>query len=93
MTLLEGDAEYVTALNGLGLVVCVDLDDVVTALTLGLEDGQSFVSVAGCDDAVGHLDCQQACGVCVALVGQGNPVAVRAQTVGTACTCVCACDG
>ena len=81
VALLEGDAEDVTALDGVGLIVGVDLHHVVGALFLCLEDGKGLVSIAGGNDAVGHLRGKEPGGGLVAHVAQGGPVAVGAQTV------------
>ena len=91
--LLKGDAEDVLGLLGGRHVVGVDLDDVVLAGLLGLEDLKSLVGIAGSDDAVGNLALEVAGHVGVAGVGQGHPVAVGAQAVGTAGADVGAGDG
>lgn len=67
--LLKRDAEDVPPLNGGGGVIRVDFHHVVPALALGLQDLQSFRGVVRGDDAVGHLQGQEAGGVPVAGVG------------------------
>ena len=81
--LLEGDTEDVLVLHGLGGIVRVDLHHIIAALALGFEDGQGLVGVARGDHAVGYLQGQVAGGVGVAHIGEGGPVAVGAQPVGT----------
>ena len=92
VTLLKADAENVALLDRLGLVVRVDLDNVVAALALGLEDFEGLSGEVRRDDAVGNLVCEVGSGVCVTGVGQSRPVAVGAQTVRAACTDVSACN-
>ena len=93
VTLLEADAENVALLDRLRLIVRVDLDNVVAALALGLEDLEGLSGEVRRDDAVGNLVCKVGSGVCVASVGQSRPVAVGAQTVSAACADVRTCDG
>ena len=93
VTLLKADAENVALLDRLRLIVRVDLDNVVAALALGLEDLEGLSGEVRRDDAVGNLVCEVGSGVCVAGVGQSRPVAVGAQTVSTACADVRTCDG
>ena len=83
-TLLEGDAEHVFALNLSGHVRRVDAHHVVLAALLGGQNRKRLVGVARRYDAVGHFLFQIACHVCVARFGKRHPVAVRAQTIGTA---------
>ena len=79
--LLEGDAEHVLALQLFRLVGGVDLDDVVIALALGLEDFEGLGLIAGGDHAVGHLGLDELRGGDVAHVGQGDPVAEAGHAV------------
>ena len=79
--LLEGDAEYILALQLFRLIGGVDLDDVVIALALGFEDFEGFRLIAGGDHAVGHLGLDELCGRDVAHVGQGDPVAKAGHAV------------
>ena len=80
--LLEGDAEDVLVLLGSGDIVRVDLNHVVVALLLGFEDLQGLVGIAGGNDAVGDLILEVLRSGGIAHIGQGRPVAVRAQPVG-----------
>ena len=82
--LLEGDAEHLLALHGLGAVGGVNLDDVVRSLALLAQNLQGLFRVVGGDDAVGDLAFQQQRRGLVARVGQRHEVAVRAHAVGTA---------
>ena len=81
--LLEGDAEDVLVLLGSGDVVRVDFNHIVVALLLGFEDLQGLVGIAGGNDAVGDLILEVLRSGGIAHIGQGRPVAVRAQPVGT----------
>ena len=85
--LLEGDAEHLFALDGVGAVIGMDLDDVVSPLPLPLQNFQRLGRIAGGDDAVGYLAGDDARRDLVALVGEGDPVAegrhpVRAARAG-----------
>ena len=91
--LLEGDAENVLVLLGSGDIVRVDLHHVVVALLLGLQDLQGLVGITGGNDAVGDLVLQVPGGGGVAHIGEGRPVAVRAQAVGAPGTDVGTGDG
>ena len=82
--LLEGDAEHLLALDGLGPVGEVDVHDVVVALLLGLEDLQGLGLVAGGDDAVAHLMLDDLGGGHVAHIRQSDPVAEAAHPVSAA---------
>ena len=79
--LLEGDAEHVLVLLGGGDVGRVDLNHVVAALLLGLQNLQGLRRIAGGDDAVGDLGLEVVRRRRVAHVGEGRPVAVGAQAV------------
>ena len=91
--LLEGDAENVLVLLGSGDIVRVDLHHVVVALLLGLQDLQGLVGITGGNDAVGDLVLQVPGGGGVAHIGEGRPVAIRAQAVGAPGTDVGTGDG
>ena len=93
MTLLEGDAEDVLQLGFGRHVIGIDLHHVVGALALGLQNLQRLVGVARRDDAVGHLTRQIAGHIGIAHIRQRRPVAIRAQTVGTAGADVGTSDG
>ena len=82
--LLKGDTEDLLVLLGIGDVVRIDLDDVVIAVALALEDLQGLGLVAGGDDAVGDLALDDLRGGDVADLGQGDPVAEGAHAVGAA---------
>ena len=86
--LLEGDAEYLLVLQGIGHVVRVDLDDVVVAVPLLAQDCQRLIGVTGSDHAVGNLTLDDHSGGHVAHVRQSDPVAEGGHTVGAAGTCV-----
>ena len=91
--LFEGDAEHLLALLHFGHVVGIDLNDVVVALALLLQDLQGFGLIAGGDDAVGHFPLDHLGGGHVAHVAQGNPVAEGAHTVCAAGTGISAGQG
>ena len=93
VALLKADAENVALLDRLWLVVRVDLDNVVAALALGLEDLEGLSGEVRRNDAVGNLVCEVGSGVCVTGVGQRRPVTVGAQTVSAARADVRTCDG
>ncbi len=93
ISLLESDAVYMTALNGIGLIIGIDLYDVVSALFLTAEDLESFVGVSRGDNAVGYLLKQIAGGGFVAGVAESGPVSIRAETVSSAGLDICTGDG
>ena len=81
VALLEADAENITLLDRLWLVVRIDLDHVIAALALGFQDLERFCGEIRGDDAVRDLVCEVGCGVRIAGIGQRRPVAVGAQAV------------
>ena len=82
VSLFEGDAEDIAALDGGGLIIGVDLNHIIASLALGFQDIQGLVGIARGDDAVGYLSGQEAGGIPVAHIGQGGPVSEGAQPVG-----------
>jgi len=84
--LFEGDAVNILGFDGFGLVFGIDFNDVVSALSLALEDFESFGFVSGSDDTVGNFTSDELCGGYVTYIGESNPVTEGAETVGTACT-------
>ena len=80
--LLEGDAIDLLLLLLGGDVIRVNGHHIVAALPLGLQDFQSFLAVAGGNDAVGHLPGNEGSGKRVAGIGQGHPVPKGAHPVG-----------
>ena len=91
--LFEGDAVNIFGFDGCGLVFGIDFNDVVSALSLALEDFESFGFVAGSDDTVGNFTSDELRGGYVTNVGESNPVAEGAETVGTACTNISTSEG
>ena len=87
-TLLEGDSVDLLALDLRRNVVRVDLDYVVVALLLALEDLEGFRLVSGSDNAVGYLAVDYSRGGNVAYVGQRDEIAVAAHSVSAPCPCV-----
>ena len=86
--LFEGDAEHLLALDGLGAVGRIDLDDVVRALPLLAKDLECLIGVGRCDDTVADLTLdEEGCGT-VAGVGEGDEVAVGTHAVSTAGTSI-----
>ena len=84
VALLEGDAEDILLLDRCTLVVRIDLDDVVLAALLGVQDLERLVRIARGDDTVAHLMLEVLCGALVADIGKCCPVSVRAHAVGAA---------
>ena len=93
MALFERDAEDVLVFLLGADVVGVDLDDVVVALLLRLEDLESLIGVTWGDDAVGNLELQVVRDIGIAYIRKSGPVAIRAKAIGTACADVGAGDG
>ena len=87
-SLLEGDAEHFLVLDGVGYVVRVDLDDIVGAFPLGLEDSQCFVGVARSNHAVAHFAVDEAGSSFVTGVAQCDEIAIGRHAVGTTGTYV-----
>ena len=92
VSLLECNAEYHLGLLLRRHVVRVDLDDVVAALSLGLQQLERFVSISRSDDAVRNLSLDELCSRYVADVRQSYPVTERAHSVGSSCSCISACE-
>ena len=91
--LLKGDTEYLLMLNGSGNVIGIDLNDIIAALSLGLEDLKCLGLVAGSDDTVGYLALDKTCRSYVANVGKSYPVAKGAHSVSAAGSCISASEG
>ena len=92
-SLLEGDAEYLLALDGLRLVGGIDLDDVIGTLALVLQDLDGLRCEVGSYHAVAHLALQQLGCRGVAGVAQGYEVTIARHTVCTARSGIGTCDG
>ena len=92
-SLLKGDAKNLFGFLNNRNVIGVDLNDVVVALSLALENFKCFGLVAGSDNAVGYLALDEECGGNVANVREGYPVAKGAHTVGAARSCIGASQG
>ncbi len=82
--LLKPHAKDLLALNGLRYVVSINLNHVIGALALGLENLQCLGRIAWGDDTVTHLTLdEKGCGL-VAGVAERTEVTIGAHTVGTA---------
>ena len=81
--LLESDAKYLLAFDGGRHIVGVDANDIISTLTLGLEDFKRFFGEGGSNDTVGNLGLDEQCRITVADIAQGNEITVRAHAVGT----------
>ena len=91
--LLEGDAVYLLALDRSRLIGRIDLDDVVGAFFLLLQQFQCFIGVAGSDDTVGYLSLDQAGGIGIADIRQCNEVTEGGHSVCTTCSRISTCQG
>jgi len=91
--LLEGDAVDLLMLYGCGNVIGIDLYDIVSTLSLGLEDLKRLGLIAGSDDTVGNLTLDKASCGHVANVGKSHPVTEGAHSVRTAGSCISAGKG
>ena len=92
VALLKADAEDIALLNRLRRIVRIDLNHVVAALALGLENLDRLGSVVRRDNTVRHLPREIRCSIRVAGIRQRRPVAVGAQAVRAARADVGACD-
>ena len=86
--LFKGDAKYLLGLLNGRNIIGVDLNDVVIALSLALENFKCLGLVAGSDNAIRNLALNKERSGDVANVGEGYPVAKGAHTVGAARSCV-----
>ena len=84
--LLKGDAEDLLALDGLGTVGRVYLDDIVRAFAFLLQDGQRLGGEVRGDDTIADLTLDEQRGGLVAGVTQGNEVTIGTHAIGTAST-------
>ena len=76
-----------------GHIVGIDLNDIISALSLGLEDLKCLGLVSGSDDTVGHFSLNELCRSYVANVGKCYPVAKGAHSVSASCSRVSAGKG
>jgi len=88
MSLLKGDAEYLLALQGLRLIIRIDLDDIVVTVFLGLKDFQGFRLISRGDNAVRHLPLNDSGRVRVAHIGQRDKVPEGGHAVCSPCPCI-----
>ena len=79
--LLEGDAEDLLALELCRLIGGIHLQDQVRALALRLEDLEGLWRIRRRNDAVGDLALEEGSRLGIALVGQGDEIAVGAHAV------------
>ena len=87
-SLLKGNSVNLLALNGGGSIVRINLDDIICALALGLEDFQCFIIVPWSDYAVGYLALDNSRGRNIADIGKRNEIAEAAHSVRTARSCI-----
>ena len=92
-SLLKGDAVYLLALHRIRNIGRVNLNHVVIAVSLLGQNLQGFGGIAGGDDAVGHFSLDEAGGICIALIGQGDEIAEGRHAVGASCSRIGAGEG
>ena len=92
-SLLKCNSKNVLCLNGRGLILGIDLYDIVVTLSLTLEYLKRLGLVAGGDNSVGHLAREKLCGHNVAGIGKSNPVSKGAKAVCSSCANVGASQG
>ena len=86
--LLKGNSVNLLALDGSGRVVRVNLNDVVSALALGLEDFKSVRVIARSDNAVRYLALNNSRSRSVADVRKRDEITEAGHSVGTARSCI-----
>ena len=82
-SLLEGDAKHLLALHGLGTIIGVNLDDVISALALVFQYLDSLGCKAGGNHTIADLTFQNAGGSSVASVGECHKITIARHAVGT----------
>lgn len=90
--LLKRHAEHILMLHGRGDIIRIDPYNIIAAAALAFEDFERLVRIAGRDDTVGNLTCEQTRRLCVTNVGEGRPVAIGRHAVRAARARVSACD-
>ena len=82
-SLFESDTKHLFALDGLRLIAGINLNHIISTLTLILQNLDCLRSIVGSNHTVAHLTLQNLrCGS-VASVRQGYEVTIRRHTVGT----------
>ena len=92
-SLLEGDAVNLLSFDLCRNEIGIDLNDVISTLSLALENLKCLGLISGSDDTVGNLTSDHLCGGNVANVTECNPVTEGAHSVSTSCSCVSASEG
>ena len=87
-SLLEGDAEYLLTLNRLRHIGRINLDDVVGALTLVLQDLDSLWGEVGCYHTIAYLALQQLGCCSVAGIRECHKVTIARHAVCATGTCI-----
>ena len=87
--LLKGYAKHIFMFNRGRLIARIYPDDVVRAFALVLQDFQRLLRIARSNDAIGDFAMNEGRCFFVAHIAQGNEIAIRRHTVGTAGTHVC----
>ena len=85
-TLLEGHTEYLLVLDRIRAVARVDLDDVIVALLLRLQDLECLLRIVRGNDAIGHFAVDDAGGRRITGIRQRDEVAIRRHTIDATCS-------
>lgn len=92
-SLFESYAIHLFAFDGLGAIIGVHFQYVVSALALFAENFESFGGEVGSNHSVAHFTLDEQSGCLVASVREGDEVAVARHAVGTSGACVGCGDG
>ena len=92
-SLLECDAKHLLALDGVGGVRRINLDDIIRSFTLGFQNLDGLGCIVGGDDAVADFAFDDKCSSGVAGVAQCDEVTIARHAVGSTSTSIGTSDG
>ena len=92
MTLFKCDAEHLLPLQFSRTIGSINLNDIVSALSLGLQNFQCLRLIARRNDTIRNLTLNHLCGWHIADIRQRNEIAIRGHAVCPSCTCISTCQ-